>query len=437
MDQSSPLPREADVVIIGGGIVGAGAAYHLAGRGISTVLLEKGAIAGEQSSRNWGWVRQNGRNLNELPLGIASRRLWESLESELGEHLGWAQSGNIDLALDGAELDLFRRWQDGAARLGLETAILSEGEVRERLPGIRGRFAGGILSPTDGQADPHRVAPALARHAGHRGAAVVEGIAVESVLVEHGTVNGVRTERGDIRAPVVVVAAGAWSTRLLWKLGIKLPQRPIRNTVLATTPAPAAGRTVAWAEGCALRQDDTGRYILSGGGRSDTDLGLDMARFARWYARPLFDARRRGEVALHAGRETLTDLSTAIPGTGRSRHPWRHVRAGEPRANLRNAWRVFSTFRELFPSLEGVGIERVWAGHIDYTPDAVPVIQRLTQPRGLVIATGFSGHGFALGPGGGLLAAQLAAGDEPMLDLHAFRLARFAERLTNADALHF
>ncbi len=79
----------------------------------------------------------------------------------------------------------------------------------------------------------------------------------------------------------------------------------------------------------------------------------------------------------------------------------------------------------------------MWAGHIDYKPDAVPVIQRLTQPRGLVIATGFSGHGFALGPGGGLLAAQLAAGDEPMLDLHAFRLARFAERLTNADALHF
>ena len=129
--------------------------------------------------------------------------------------------------------------------------------------------------------------------------------------ISAGRVTGVRTERGDISAPVVVVAGGAWSTRLLWKFGIKLPQRPIRNTVLATTPAPTLTRTVVWAEGCAIRQDDTGRFILSGGGPSDTDAGLDLVHAA---VERVADAR-----ALHAARRV------AIEGLGA--HAIRHERA--------------------------------------------------------------------------------------------------------------
>lgn len=434
---TGPLPAATGVVIVGAGIVGSAAAYYLAKRGVAVALIEKGMVANEQSSRNWGWVRQNGRNLHELPLGIFSRRLWEGLEAELGEPLGWAQEGNIDLALDAAELDYFRRWQEGARELGLETEILSAGEIRERISGIAGPLAGGIYSPTDGQADPHRVAPAFARAAAALGAVVCEGVAVERVLTDDGRVSGVRTDRGDVAAPVVVVAGGAWSTRLLWKLGIRLPQRPIRNTVLATTPAPPLTRTVVWAEGCALRQDDTGRFILSGGGPSDTEVGLDLVRFARPFASAMLDARRRGQLRLRTTRETPRDLATGIRGTRGYAHPWKHVRNREPAPNLGNAWRTFETFRTLFPGLEGVGIERTWAGYIDYTPDAVPVIGRVAEPAGLVIATGFSGHGFALGPGGGYLAAQLAAEEVPAVDVSPFRLSRFAEGKGHQDALHF
>ena len=430
-------PTQTDVVIVGAGIVGSAAAHYLARQGKSVALLEKGAVANEQSSRNWGWVRQNGRNLKELPLGILSRKLWEGLEGELGEPLGWAQQGNIDIATTSDELDYFRRWQTGARVVGLETEILAEGEVREMAPGLTGPIAGGIFSATDGQADPHRVAPAFSRSAERLGALVRENVAVERVLVTDGCVTGVRTDAGDFLAPVVIVAAGAWSTRLLWKLGLRLPQRPIRNTVLATTPAPPLTRTVLWAEGCAIRQDDTGRFILSGGGPSDTDVGLDLARFPRQFGHAMLDARKRGQLKLHVGRHTAADLRTAIRHTRPYAHPWKYVRNGEPAPNLGNAWRTFDTFRALFPSIDGIGVERVWAGQIDYTPDAVPVLERLSAPDGLVIATGFSGHGFALGPGGGLVAAQLAMGEAPSIDMRAFRLSRFAEGRTHAGELHF
>jgi glycine/D-amino acid oxidase-like deaminating enzyme len=431
------LPREADVVVIGGGIVGCGAAFHLARRGFSVLLLEKGVIAGEQSSRNWGWVRQNGRNLRELPLGIASRKLWEQMSTDVEADVGWVQSGNIDLAYDHDEMALFERWRRRAHELGLDTELLDRGEVMEHVPGIAGGFVGGIYSPTDGQADPHRVTAAIAEAARARGAELVERCAVEAVEVENGAVSCVRTDRGDVRTAMVVLAAGAWSTRLLWRLSIRLPQRPIRNTVLATTPVEPLTRTVVWAEGVAFRQDHTGRFILSGGGTSDTDVGLDMARFFPQFMRPLWDARRRGEIALRFDRTTLVDLATSLPWFPDRDHPWKVVRNREPRVNLRNAWKTLQNFRATMPNLSPIGMERVWAGYIDYTPDAVPVIDRLQSPSGLVITTGFSGHGFALGPIGGLLAAQLAAGETPELDTHPFRLSRFAEKDTHERELHF
>ncbi|MPZ98430.1 MAG: FAD-dependent oxidoreductase [Dehalococcoidia bacterium] len=120
----------------------------------------------------------------------------------------------------------------------------------------------------------------------------------------------------------------------------------------------------------------------------------------------------------------------------RGRSVWRAARDEEPRPDIDGAWRTFARFRELMPSVDGLGVERIWSGYIDYTPDAVPVIDR-PGPRGLVVATGFSGHGFALGPIGALLASQLAAGDEPEVDVHPFRLARFAEGDLASDELHF
>ncbi len=121
----NPLPRAADVAIIGGGIVGCAAAYYLARDGVSVALFEKGRIAGEQSGRNWGWVRQQGRSPIELPLMMQSLRLWQALASELGEDIGFHQGGTLYLAEDAAQLETLSEWLGTAREHGLDTRLLT------------------------------------------------------------------------------------------------------------------------------------------------------------------------------------------------------------------------------------------------------------------------------------------------------------------------
>ena len=209
------IPTQSDVVVLGGGIVGCAAAYFLARQGTQVVLVDKGEIAFEQSSRNWGWVRQNGRNLRELPVAILSRRLWGSLEADLGVDLGWASEGNLHLGYTSDEMSAFDRWRKGAEKVGLTTEILDRADVARLYPGITDEHVGGIYSPSDGQADPHRVAPALAAGAAEHGALIATGCAALGVELSDGRVRALRTEFGDIRTSTLIVAAGAWSSRFL------------------------------------------------------------------------------------------------------------------------------------------------------------------------------------------------------------------------------
>jgi sarcosine oxidase len=259
---------------------------------------------------------------------------------------------------------------------------------------------------------------------------------VTAIRAEGGRATGVETSSGSINAETVVVAAGAWSSRLLRPLGLSLPQRAIRSTVMATTPVPPVTRLVVWAEGVAFRQDHRGRFILAGGGRNEFEIDLETIRHGRQFWGSLMDARRRGHLRLRAGGRLAHDVQSLVPGTRARRDPWSATQA-EPRPSLAAAWATLQNFRRTMPALADAGMQEVWAGNIDYTPDAVPVIEAITNPSGVVIATGFSGHGFALGPIGGRLAAQLAAGEQPSLDLDPFRLARFAEGRTHEKELHF
>src|SRR5690606_22310966 len=301
-----------------------------------------------------------------------------------------------DLAYDEAEIATFEAWRERAAALGLETRLLSREQVLERVPLLVDSFVGGIESPSDGQADPHLAAQAFARAAERAGAEVLAGVAVEGIEVAGDRIIGVRTERGRIATPSVVVAAGAWTSRLLWPLGLRLPQRKIRSTVLATTAVGPVTDVVVWAEGVALRQARDGRFILAGGAPGHYDIDLETLRFLPHFWRSMLDARRRGSARYHLGRSLIRDAGTLLPGPLR-RSVWRAARDEEPRPDVEGAWRTFERFRQVMPSVNGIGVERIWSGYIDYTPDAVPVIDR-TGPQGLVVATGFSGHGFALGP---------------------------------------
>jgi glycine/D-amino acid oxidase-like deaminating enzyme len=213
------MAQTADVVIVGGGIVGSATAYYLAKGGAKVVLLEKGDIACEQSSRAWGFGRQQGRDPFEVPLAIESTRIWKGLEAELGADLEWRQEGGLSVAGTEAGVAAYEKWLDIARQHQLPTRLLSNREIRELMKGAEGNWPGAMYTSTDGQAEPTRVAAAFARAAGTLGAQIETGCAADAIETAGGAVIGVRGERGEVRASTVVCAAGAWSSRLLRTAG--------------------------------------------------------------------------------------------------------------------------------------------------------------------------------------------------------------------------
>jgi glycine/D-amino acid oxidase-like deaminating enzyme len=419
------VEREADVVIVGGGIIGCASAYYAAKRGARVVVVDKGDLGFEQSTRNWGWVHQQVRYPQLIPLAVMSTELWTGLEKELGADLEWVQAGNLSLAFDDLDLEAFEGYLDRAKEAGLGSEILTREQVEQLLPEMRGPWLGALHIPTDGQANPDLVTAAFARAAEARGAKLYPGCAAEGVELRRGAVRAVLTERGAVRAGQVVVAAGAWSRRFLRPLGVRIPQSAVRATVVRTTPTEPVTGITAWGRGVTFRQDRRGRFVLAGGGIAAYDLTLDAFRDLREFAGLAWKHRRY--VTLRVGRPLLRDLASLIPGAPEREHPWRHLRAVEPPPDRAAIKHNLTRFRELFPRLEGLGVEKIWAGNIDAIPDEAPVLGRVSTPRGLVVATGFSGHGFALGPGAGKVVSELLAGEVPSVDLHAYRYERFAE----------
>jgi len=233
---SSPMSgpradRRCDVVVVGGGIVGCATAYYLARRGVRVILLERGEVAGEQSGRNWGFVRQQGRDPVEVPLMVAANRTWRGLEQELDADIEWIQGGNLALASTPERLALFEGWLPTARENGVDTRLVTPREIEELLPGMVGAWVGGLYTPSDGHAEPAKATQALGRAAVKLGVELHEGCAVEGIATEGGRIGEVRTELGVIRAGTVVCAAGAWSARLLRPVELRLPQRWVRATV--------------------------------------------------------------------------------------------------------------------------------------------------------------------------------------------------------------
>ena len=434
----STLDSSTDVVIIGGGIIGCAIAYNLALRGVAVTLVDKGPIGYEQSTRNWGWVHQQVRYPHLIPLAVESVRMWKYLAEDLESDVGWVQGGNLSLGLDDADLAEFDRWGETAHNAGLETTVLTRAQVVDMLPGMarmKGSWTGALHLPTDGQADPSLVTAAFARGAERHGAHIVSDCAVSEIDTAGGSVTGVLTERGLIRASQVVVAAGAWSGHLTRPLGVQFPQRSVRSTVMRTDPVDPVTSVTAWAEGFTFRQDRAGRFVLAGGEEAIYDVDLGLFRDMRWFL-PMAWKNRRW-LRMRVGRPFLRDLAARMPGMPARREFWQRRRKIDPPADSKAVRETLERFHRLFPDLAGVGIESVWAGNIDSTPDQAPIIGSVGGgPTGLFIATGFSGHGFALGPAGGRLAADLVLGDDPLVSPHPFRHVRFTERDVPVVGVH-
>ena len=435
MATNGAVPAQADVVIVGGGIVGCAAAYYLAKRGVQAVLFEKDEIGGAQSGRNWGFVRQQGRDPVELPMMIESNRIWSGIERELGDDVEWVQGGNLALATAPDRIALFEGWCRTAREHGLDTRVLTPAELKGLIPDLHGEWLGGMYTRSDGHAEPRKATPAFAKAAAARGARIVERCTAISIGTTNGAVSEVRyeqpiprstrTDRGVIRAPCVVAAAGAWTAKLAQPLGLSLPVRWVRSTVARTAPVRKITDVGVWAPSVAFRQRRDGALNLGGGGWADHDVTLDSLRHVRLFTPNYLKNRRLFQ--FHVGRPLIADTVARLPGSYGRRHPFAARWALDPEPNPAKVQWTLDEFRRLFPEIGELRVTETWAGYIDATPDAIPVIGPADRPRGFVFATGFSGHGFGLGPIAGRIAAELVAGGKPSLDVHAFRFSRFAE----------
>jgi glycine/D-amino acid oxidase-like deaminating enzyme len=422
---AAPLPREADVVVVGAGIVGGAAAYYLARRGLRPVVVERGSVHGEQSRKNWGFIRQQGRDPDEVPLVMEANRIWRGIERELGADVEWVQGGNLALAATPERMALFGEWQAVARDFGLDTRLLRPGDLQSVVPGLAGDWAGGMHTPADGHADPPKATDAFARAAVAHGAAIHLGVSVTGLATRDGRVSAVVTDRGEIRTGWVVCAAGAWSWRLARTVGLALPQRWVRGTVARTTPAPSVSACAVWGPGVAFRQRKDGSFNIAAGGALDHDVTLDSLRQVRFFLPNFW--RNKALFRFHVGRPLGRSVRALLPGSAARRDPLVWDRAADPVPNPTKVARSLAELQRVLPSLPRLGIATSWAGYIDATPDMVPVLGEAPGVSGLVLATGFSGHGFAMGPVAGRLVSELIVDGKASLDLAPFRFSRFAE----------
>lgn len=420
------FPSHVDVAIIGGGIVGCSTAYFLAKKGIDVAVFEKAhRVAEEQSGRNWGFVRQLGRDPVELPMMIKSNQIWQGLEKELNADLGWQQGGILGMTDQESAMSDYEEWRDAAAPHDVETRVLSGDQVHELMPGMARNWVGGIYVPSDGNADPEvateAFADAIRRKKGH----VVTNCAVLGIDTKAGAICGVSTEQGYVTANTVIVAAGAWTRQVLTWLNMELPQARIRGTVGRTMPVSRVSDIAAWTPHLGFVQRKDGCFTISGLDISDFDLRLDAIRYAKYYL-PTF-LKHRDMVQLKFGHPFFLDLLGRIPGSAAMSDPLRRARIGEPMPGKRKLKATLTELQGLFHATHDVSLKKAWGGHIEMTPDMLPVIDGGAGPAGLIVVTGLSGHGFGIGPGVGSVVADMAAGKEPDIDLTSFRLSRFKE----------
>lgn len=374
---SNPRKLGAEVAIVGGGIIGCAGAYYLARRGVRVALLEKSVIGGEASGRNGGGVRAQCRDRRERPLAMASIKLWEGLEQEVGFDVEYVQAGNIRMATDEDRMAALRREAEEELEDGLAVAMWDRGELRRRAPYLSDVFIGAKYCPTDGTANPLLATRAFGWAAKRAGATILTRTEAVNISVQVGRVTSVtgRDEAGEIlvEAPRVIHAAGPWTPQLSRTVGILVPIEPARSVLAVTQRIPPLFKEFV----------------------SSHDLGV--------YARQA----REGHVHIGGvGTPGRTFDQTMPPA------PMAHLARGAV---------------EMLPALRGGNFLRTWAGTLEMTPDRIPIIGPVEGIEGYILASGFSGHGFCLGPIAGKLVSELIVDGEPSLPLREFRLSRFAE----------
>jgi glycine/D-amino acid oxidase-like deaminating enzyme len=418
------LPDRTDVVIIGGGIIGVTTALFLAEKGIAVALCEKGCIGGEQSSRNWGWCRTMGRDPGEIPLALESLRLWRGMNRRTSRETGFRQPGILYLCQTEKDVAAQEAWLEQARFHQVDARMLRGAALEEAMPGAARSFIAGLHTPSDGCAEPTLAAPAIAEAARDDGAQIFTNTAVRGIETTAGRVSGVVTERGRIACGSVVLAGGAWSRLFAGNAGLDLPVLKILGSVFRTARLSGAPEVSAAGSVFAFRRRLDGGYSIARRNANTAEITPDHVRLLPDFLPRLVSSRH--EIRLRIGARSWEELRTKRRWALDEVTPFEAVRVLDPKPRqglLREARNALS---RAFPAFAAMQVVESWAGLMDVTPDAVPIIDRVEGREGLFVATGFSGHGFGIGPGAGRLMADIVAGDSPVVDPKPFRLARFA-----------
>lgn len=379
------------VLIIGGGITGTAAAYELARSGVSVTVVERASLASMGSGRTLAGVRQSGRHPAELPLAISAVQRWQTLGEELGADLEYRQRGNLRLAEDEADVEKLREMVQDHQGDGLEIEFLENNSaVREIAPAVSERILAAAYCPTDGHANPIATVQAYAAAGRRCGVCFMEQTPVRDITTSAGRVTGVTTDQGPIAADQIVVAAGIDTPRLLEPLGLDFPLSLALVPVIQTVGT---------------------RQLL------DQVLGTAKAHFA---ARQQVDGRMRFSSGGHP-----VDLRPS------------DVTVESMRPTVAMAAETLSRAAELLPEIAEVPVNQIWGGFVDLTSDGIPVLDRVPEIEGLVVAAGFSGHGFCLGPVSGEIVRDLVLDRSSRWPLDPFRWRRsLAQSQTRRAELH-
>lgn len=376
-----PLPPTAQIVIIGGGVMGASTAYHLAHRGCTdVVLLEQQPFFGMGATgRCAGGIRYQFSTAINVRLSQLSLPMLDRFETELGQPIGLRRDGYLFLLTNEEDIAAFRRNVAMQRSLGVPTEWLDGDEVRRRVPLLAADdVLAGTFHAGDGLADPNSVVMGYVNAAKRLGVRAFTGVEVTGVTTAGGHITDIVTNQGAIACERIVNAAGPWSARVSEMAGVPLPVTPLRRQILTTTALP--------------------------------DLPPDFP-FVIDFAQSLY-FHREGEGLL----------------TGQS-NP--HERPGfDESVDL--AWELehMAAAIQRLPRLAHAGRAAHWAGLYEVTPDAHPIIGAVPMLAGYYVITGFSGHGFMHGPGAGLLLSEIILdGQAHTLDIGALGYARFADPL--------
>ncbi|WP_424972696.1 NAD(P)/FAD-dependent oxidoreductase [Dinoroseobacter sp. S76] len=421
------LPSSVDVVVIGGGIAGVSTALFLAEQGVRVCLCEKGEIAAEQSSRNWGWTRQMGRDTAEMPLSIQSLTLWRSLKERFGIEAGYRETGITYVCRKRWEIEQAQGWAQDGRDFGLPLRELNARDIEELVPGLSGGHTYGLHTTSDGRAEPALAVPAFAEAARRLGAGICIQCAVRGIETSGGAISAVVTEKGTIKCASVVVAGGVWTRLFLGNAGIRLPQLNIIAAAArieapdgshnAGPDFPIGGATFG------LRRRLDGGFTVGPRNINIAPIVPDSFRFLPDFL-PVFLKSWR-ELSLRFGRDFFEELMTKRRWSLDGTTAFEAVRVLNPAPSKWMLNTSLKGLREAFPAFKDARVTHAWGGAIDATADGVPVIDGVASIPGLFIASGLSGHGFGAGPAVGELMSQIITGNRTSVDPTPFRFNRF------------